>query len=140
MVLKHIRNKRINILANIVDLSINVKQSSIIFIYVLVFGQLLIFIFLLIIFNSSHSYSFAAHLHVKVNRAGELIQRRFYSILSHHFTYDSLCHLFVDIQELTDLLERNVKINFWKNYDVVLEKSFLENAVTILAPNFLMLF
>ena len=109
MLLQDVRNQRVNILANIVDLLVDVVQSSIIFAYALILSESLLFIWILFTrFNTCNSNSFGPYFDMEVDRVCELIKRRLNSMLSDHISDDGLSHILIDVQKLANLLKRNI--------------------------------
>ena len=109
MLLQDVRNQRVNILANIVDLLVDVVQSSIIFAYALILSESLLFIWILFTrFNTCNSNSFGPYFDMEVDRVCELIKRCLDSMLSDHISDDGLSHILIDVQKLANLLKRNI--------------------------------
>ena len=97
MVLEHVRNQCVNVLAHIVDLLIDVQHSSVISADILIFCELFLLIWLVQRLGSRYRHSFAPDFYMEVYRVCELIEGSFDSILGHHIADNAFGGFFVDV-------------------------------------------
>lgn len=119
VVLQHIGNQWINVLTNIMDLRVDIMQSSIILRNALVFCQLLLLFWFNRSLDTGYCHGFWSNFNVEVNWVCELVKLCFDPMLSDHVTNYRLCHFFIDVQKFTDLLEWNVEVDLGKNHDIM---------------------
>lgn len=143
MILQDVVNERVDVVANCVDLCVDVVQIDLVRGHLIFLGQrelvVLGCLILLIHLTACNLDSLRLQLHFKLDAVGQLVKLCLNTLLSDHFRDDRLGLGSRNVQLLAHGLIRDVQVDTRKNQNIMLEQGALENGVAVLSYGFLMI-